>query len=231
MSFTALLEDLENLQKAKPLPNDEGDDKIAAAAGDEAAQKAAAQTQDAAKEEKDEKGEKEEEGEEEEEEGEEEEEEGEEEGERPFGKSFSVTLENGAVVEAYDATEILKSFDVRLSEMDLLKADIAALKAREIPTSEDVQRVLAAQTDLIKSLQSQVAALAAEGRGRKSTLNVHEKPAPAGHQRPDTPSGEELLTKAMVAQRQGRLTSLDVARLESYLGRGLTAPADIISRL
>ena len=224
MSFTALLEDLENLQKAKPLPNDEGDDKIAAAAGDEAAQKAAAQTQDAAKEEKDEKGEKEE-------EGEEEEEEGEEEGERPFGKSFSVTLENGAVVEAYDATEILKSFDVRLSEMDLLKADIAALKAREIPTSEDVQRVLAAQTDLIKSLQSQVAALAAEGRGRKSTLNVHEKPAPAGHQRPDTPSGEELLTKAMVAQRQGRLTSLDVARLESYLGRGLTAPADIISRL
>ena len=224
MSFTALLEDLENLQKAKPLPNDEGDDKIAAAAGDEAAQKAAAQTQDAAKEEKDEKGEKEE-------EGEEEEEEGEEEGERPFGKSFSVTLENGAVVEAYDATEILKSFDVRLSEMDLLKADIAALKAREIPTSEDVQRVLAAQTDLIKSLQSQVAALAAEGRGRKSTLNVHEKPAPTGHQRPDTPSGEELLTKAMVAQRQGRLTSLDVARLESYLGRGLTAPADIISRL
>ena len=150
-----------------------------------------------------------------------------------------MTLEDGSRVEAYDATEILKAFDARLgehtaqiAEIAALKTEIAQLKARDLPSQTDMEKVLARQNDLIKSLRDDVNALAAEGRGRRSVLNVHEKTAPAGApQRPDSPRGDELLTKALIAQKQGRITGLDVARLESYLGRGLPGPQDILSRI
>ena len=241
MSFTALIEDLEALQKAKPHPEpdgDEGDEKIRAAAGEEAAEDPEAEAPPK-KEAPAEKGEPD---------GDEgdmdEDDEGDEEDENPvLGKSFGVTLEDGTEVEAYDATQILKSFDERLggfarelSEIDLLKAEVAELRGREIPTAEAIETaikpVLEKQTALIKSLQEQVAALSAQGQGRKSTLNVHEKPGPSGTEaRPETPSGEALMTKALIAQKQGRLTGQDVARLDAYLGRGLQAPPEILARL
>ncbi len=187
MSFTALIEDLEALQKAKPHPEpdgDEGDEKIRAAAGEEAAEKAEAEAPPEKKE-PDKKGEPD--GDEGDMDAGDEGDDEDEEDENPvLGKSFGVTLEDGTEVEAYDATLILKSFDERLggfarelSEIDLLKAEIAELKGREIPTTEAIETaikpVLEKQTALIKSLQEQVAALSAQGKGRKSKLNVHEK--------------------------------------------------------
>lgn len=243
MSFTALIEDLEALQKAKPHSEpdgDEGDEKIRAAAGEEAAAKAEASADDKAappaKSAKDEEPDgDEDDGSDDPDNYDETEDDG-----KPFGKSFGVTLADGTEVEAYDATEILKSFDARIgsqvTELDLLKAEIAALKARDIPSADaikaEVEKVLVAQNDLIKSMQAQIAALGAEGRGRKSLLNVHEKPVAAGTEaRPETPSSEALMTKALIAQKQGRITGQDVARLDAYLGRGLQAPPEILARL
>lgn len=243
MSFTALIEDLEALQKAKPHSEpdgDEGDEKIRAAAGEEAAAKAEASADDKAappaKSAKDEEPDgDEDDGSDDPDNYDETEDDG-----KPFGKSFGVTLADGTEVEAYDATEILKSFDARIgsqvTELDLLKAEIAALKARDIPSADaikaEVEKVLVAQNDLIKSMQAQIAALGAEGRGRKSLLNVHEKPAASGTEaRPETPSSEALMTKALIAQKQGRITGQDVARLDAYLGRGLQAPPEILARL
>ena len=242
MSFTALIEDLEALQKAKPHPEpdgDEGDEKIRAAAGEEAAAKAEAAADDKAappaKSAKDEEPDGDE-----DEGGDDPDDYDDEDDGKPFGKSFGVTLDDGTEVEAYDATEILKSFDARIgsqvTELDLLKAEVAALKARDIPSADaikaEVEKVLVAQNDLIKSMQAQIAALGAEGRGRKSLLNVHEKPAASGTEaRPETPSGEALMTKALIAQKQGRITGQDVARLDAYLGRGLQAPPEILARL
>jgi hypothetical protein len=202
MSFTALIEDLEALQKAKPHSEPDGDEDDGSDDPDNYDE-----TEDDGK---------------------------------PFGKSFGVTLADGTEVEAYDATEILKSFDARIgsqvTELDLLKAEVAALKARDIPSADaiktEIEKVLTAQNTMLKSLQEQVAALGAEGRGRKSLLNVHEKPVAAGTEaRPETPSSEALMTKALIAQKQGRITGQDVARLDAYLGRGLQAPPEILARL
>jgi len=242
MSFTALIEDLEALQKAMPHPEpdgDEGDDKIRAAAGEEAAEKAESEEQT----EKDDGGkaaEPEKKGEPDGDEGDMDDDDDEdEEGEKPFGKSFGVTLGDGTQVEAYDATEILKSFDARIgsqtSELGLLKAEVSALKAREIPSAEAIENaivpVLEKQNDLIKSLQEQVTKLSKQGQGRKSVLNVSEKPSAGVETRPETPNNEALMTKALIAQKQGRLTGSDVARLDAYLGRGLQAPPEIVARL
>ena len=239
MSFTALIEDLEMLQKAKPHPEpdgDEGDEKIRAAAGEEAAEKAEASTDDQAAPpaKKAEKPDEEPDGDEDDPDNYDDDD------GKPFGKSFGVTLEDGTAVEAYDATQILKSFDARIgsqvTELDLLKAEVTALKARDIPSADaikaDVEKVLAAQNTMLKSLQERVAALSAQGQGRKSTLTVHEKPGAAGAEaRPETPSGEALMTKALIAQKQGRISGQDVARLDAYLGRGLQAPPEILARL
>lgn len=247
MSFTALIEDLEALQKAKPHPEpdgDEGDEKIRAAAGEEAAAKAEASTDDKAappaKSAKDEDPDGDEDDGGDDPDNYDDDDEDDEDDGKPFGKSFGVTLDDGTEVEAYDATEILKSFDARIgsqvTELDLLKAEVAALKARDIPSADaikaDLEKVLAAQNTMLKSLQEQITALGAEGRGRKSVLNVHEKPAAAGTEaRPETPSDEALMTKALIAQKQGRITGQDVARLDAYLGRGLQAPPEILARL
>ena len=244
MSFTEILQDLENLQTAmrtpekKPDPEpdadpDAGDEKIVDAAPDDAV---AREEEDRAKEAKEAKdGEKD--GEEKEDEGEEEEEEeeGKKEGE-PFGKSFQVTLEDGEEIEAYDATLVLKSFDERISETEKLVATVAKLSEdiqslRAALAEDTLKKAISTQTDLIKSLADQVSTLRKEGTGRKSVLNVHEKPTAPGTAAPITPNGDDLLTKAEVAMRQGRISALDVSRIETYLGRGLKVPPELLQRL
>lgn len=241
MSFTHILEELETLQKSmkkQPMVDDDpdaGDEQIAEAAP---ANAMAREEQDRLTEKKKKAEDEKDEGEEKDEKDEDEkdEDEDEEKGEM-FGKSFSITLEDGTETEAYDATLIMKSFDERISATEKLVAVIAGLQTeieslRASLQENSMQKALAIQTDLLKSLAEQVGSLRKEGTGRKSVLNVHEKPPMAGTiQPPMTPSNDELLNKAEIAQRQGRISALDVSRIETYLGRGLQVPTELTRHL
>ena len=121
--------------------------------------------------------------------------------------------EDGQEMKAYDGATIIKQFHRRLMALE-----------------RDLLATLQAQTGLIKSLHAQVGALQAQGRGRKTVLTVHEKPSlvPTGSKRP---SPQTVLAKAMTAQRAGKLTGTDVARIESYLSRGLDVPAELTDAL
>lgn len=137
-----------------------------------------------------------------------EEEEEEEEENEYFGKALTLTTPDGAALTAYDATALLKGVHQRLSALE-----------------SDLLKTVQVQTDLIKSLSADLTALKEQGRGRKSVLNLHEKP---GHYA--TTSSVEpraVLAKALSAQKAGRLTGADVARIETYLGRGEAIPADL----
>ena len=120
---------------------------------------------------------------------------------------------DGRDMKAYDGATIIKQFHRRLMALE-----------------RDLLATLQAQTGLIKSLHAQVGALQAQGRGRKTVLTVHEKPSlvPTGSKRP---SPQTVLAKAMTAQRAGKLTGTDVARIESYLSRGLDVPAELTDAL
>ena len=136
------------------------------------------------------------------------EEEEEEEENEYFGKALTLTTPDGAALTAYDATALLKGVHQRLSALE-----------------SDLLKTVQVQTDLIKSLSADLTALKEQGRGRKSVLNLHEKP---GHYA--TTSSVEpraVLAKALSAQKAGRLTGADVARIETYLGRGEAIPADL----
>lgn len=144
------------------------------------------------------------------------------EGGEVLGKSFAFTLEDGTVVEATDGTELVKSLMVRMNgqEGELRKA------------LSDVTAVVTAQTELIKSLQAQVVALADQGRGRKSIVNVNEKPA-AGELKKSVEgvTGPAFMAKAHQAFDGARITGIELAKCETYLNKGMQIPADLAAKV
>ncbi len=211
MSFEALLNDLDALQKARtPHMEPDDDDEGGAPDGDEDDERIAA----AADRDFDEDGESD--GEDDLPEDDDEDEDDEHE---TFGKSFSVTTESGSTVEAYDGTAILKAMHERLVDLENTRDE----------NQEDLRKaaiVMHKQSLLIKSLHTQISALQAQGNGRKSVISLHEKPS-AMARKPENPHPQVVLAKAMAAQQTGKITGTDVARIESYLSRGLSVPSEL----
>jgi hypothetical protein len=142
-------------------------------------------------------------------------------GDEMMGKSFAVTLSDGTEVEAMDGTELIKA----------LSNDIWTQRAQ-------TEQILSGAVDLIKSLSGQVADLSAKverlskaSAGRKSVLNVHEKPDILGKSVAPAVSPQSVLAKALKAQREGRLGGHQVAEIETYLNRGAEIPHALAAQL
>lgn len=137
-------------------------------------------------------------------------------GDEPMGKSFSVTLEDGTELEAYDGTEMIK-----------------ALRADSDWQMRQAAAVMSRQNDLIKSLSREVRtltrrveALGTRPAGRKSVLSVHDKPS-ALPEPTNAPAPGEVLAKALKAQREGKLHGGQIAEIEAYLSRGVGLPSHL----
>jgi hypothetical protein len=217
MSFKALLERFETLQKSLPAEGSEDDDKIAAAAA------ASGDTPNG-----DDNGEG----------GEglsagEGEGEGEGEGNEPMSKSFSITLDDGTVIDAQDGTALVKS----------LTEQVGALQGRidaQVSEGETMAKALEAacgviekQDAMFKSLSAKVDALSKQGRGRASVVNVNEKPAAAAVTKPavEGVKPDDFMAKAMDKFNAGALTGRDVAIAENALAVGRAVPAEIVSKV
>lgn len=197
MSFEKLLDDLEELKKSQSVGDDEkGDEKIQAAASGDGVS-------------------------EDDDESEDENDTGEE-----MGKSMSVFDAEGNPVEAFDATDMVKS----------LMADITAIKAEREVEHEHLGKSLAMMHDLLKeqgetlkSLGEQVVRLSNEGRGRKAVVTVNS--ADITKSEPAAMTNDDLLAKCLTAQSAGRLTAMDVSIAETCINRGMAVPDNIRSRL
>lgn len=88
-----------------------------------------------------------------------------------------------------DATELLKSMLARQDDTDGVLAKALG----------SFTQVVSKQNALIKSLQSEVRALASQGRGRKTMLNVAEKPGVS-----------DVMAKSQGAQGEGAITPADL---------------------
>ncbi|MEY8688457.1 MAG: hypothetical protein AB9M53_01075 [Leptothrix sp. (in: b-proteobacteria)] len=152
---------------------------------------------------------------------------------KPFGKSMTVTTEEGEEVEAIDGTELVKGL---MDQVQGFGAKLEAAQSSEATLAKALEQTLTVvkgQGELIKSLQAQVGKLSDAGRGRKSSVTVHEPPTIAKSMDAGaaTITPNELMAKCFAAQQAGRLTGLDVARAENYLNSGASVPADILSRI
>ena len=131
----------------------------------------------------------------------------------PMGKSL--LLASGETIEYLDGTDLVKALTDRVDTQD-----------------EALAKALASTTDLIKSLHSEIDGLKADvqrmatsGRGRKTVVSLAEAVAPVAA--PVGVSPQEFMTKALDAQKAGRLTALQVSVAEGYLQRGLDIPDSI----
>lgn len=152
----------------------------------------------------------------------------EDEDEKPMGKSFSVTLPGGEEVEALDGTLLVKA----------LRDDLLSSQGEVRTSLNQIGEVLTRTTAMLKSLAGDNAALRAEmdalasaGRGRKSSLSVHEKPATAVAPAQAAPSRQEVLAKALAAQHAGKISGYEVALAEGYINRGQALPASLLARI
>lgn len=204
--FDELLGELETLAKAQPA---DGDDKIVAAAGEGGGQGGAGEPDG-------DEGAGEGMGDGDGDEGK---------GKPMMAKSFRVKLADGTEVDAQDGTEMVKALESRIEANETVLA-----KALETAVS-----MLKSQGEQIAALSSKIKAMGSEGKGRKAVLTVTEKPAAGGDLAKSTVEQgmkpEEFMAKALSAQRDGRLTGIEVATAEAYLNRGQPVPANIIERV
>lgn len=141
--------------------------------------------------------------------------------EKPMAKSLTLTLEDGSVVDAIEGIDFLKSIQYQLD---------ATLEGSS-KVFRGISSQLKEQALLIKSMKSEVAALRAEGRGRKTAV-VSMAGVPEESMAKSVPvSHGDILAKCLDAQKSGRLTALEVSIAESYLNRGMAVPDRIVSAL
>lgn len=135
---------------------------------------------------------------------------------------------DGEQVDLVDADQLFKS----LSDLETRLTEHEGMLTKSLSPVLDV---IKNQNALIKSLGERLDVLAGQGRGRKTVLAISERPAPG--QQPLTKSEpvqlspQDLLTKSLQAQREGKITGADVARVEVALQSGLSAPADVLARI
>lgn len=153
-------------------------------------------------------------------------------GEEALGKSFSATTEDGETKEFIDGTELVKSL---MSRIETNESESVAVMGQLGDLIKSQSQMLQSQGQLIKSLQEQVSSLGSEGRGRKATVSLVQKPSQeqmaksqAGN---EEMTGPQFLAKCLQAQAAGRLTGMDVSRAQIALNQGVNVPADIVSRV
>lgn len=141
-------------------------------------------------------------------------------------KSFSFTLEDGTVVEAEDGADLVKSlierFDTQAKTHEAEKVDL--------------MKALGSLSTLVKAQGEALARLSGQGRGRQSTVAMPaDAGAGAGAGAPAAGKGpaqaQELMTKAHAAQAAGRISAVEVAMADGYLGKGMAVPDHLLHRI
>jgi hypothetical protein len=208
MSYEALLEELETLQKSMD-QGDSDDEKIAAAAAagddDEDDEHDEADGDEGMGGEGDGDGD-----------------------EGSMAKSFSFQLDTGEVVEAVDGTELVKSLQ---NEVALLKSERETAASQSEKVFQAVLGQLKSQGQLIKSLSAQVEKLSSEGRGRKSiaapnAAMAKSMGADAGGLTPD-----RLLAKANAAFDAGRISGKELTVIDVSLRHGAALDDGLMARV
>lgn len=144
-----------------------------------------------------------------------------------FGKSFEFTDAAGAKQTGVDATDLVKSLMARQDTSDTVLAKAL----------ESVTAVAKTQGEMIKSLSAQVQALAGQGRGRKTMLNVAEKPA-LGDLKKSNPddagmSHQDFFAKANTAFEAGKITGkdLNVVSVSLRMGEAQSLDKSLVSKI
>ncbi len=150
--------------------------------------------------------------------------------EGPMVKSFSFQLDTGEVVEAVDGTELVKSLQ---NEVALLKSERETAASQSEKVFQAVLGQLKSQGQLIKSLSAQLEKLSSEGRGRKSI--AAPSAAMAKSMGADANAGgltpDRLLAKANAAFDAGRISGKELTVIDVSLRHGAALDDGLMARV
>lgn len=146
-----------------------------------------------------------------------------------FGKSFQVTLDDGSTVEAFDGTAMMKALNDKVVRLEASNQALAADRDASLKVATQSIEMIKSLQGTVTKLQGDITRLAGAGTGRKAVVNVLDKPG-TGQQlaKSEGLPVADLRAKALEAQRAGRIGATEVARVDSYLGKSLPLPADLL---
>ena len=153
--------------------------------------------------------------------------------EEPFGKSFTVKLEDGTETEVLDATEMMKALNEKNVTLGERCGRLEAGLRRTLAVNAALNTHVTEQAVMIKSLQADVTRIGATPAGRRTVLNVLEKPATTVAP-PATVEGvtaEKFMGTMMKCFESGKISGSDVTIAEASLGRGVPIPDEIVARV
>ena len=142
---------------------------------------------------------------------------------------IKATLADGTEVEVEDAGPAIAELRGELTTATAALAEAAPVIATSVALIKSLHGTVSEQDAMIKSLRADVERLGSLGGGRRGVLVAPKAPAapaaPAGTPYPD------LMTKALDAQKAGKITGAEVSRLVAHVNRGLGVPEDIAAQL
>jgi len=163
--------------------------------------------------------------------------------EQPATAATAPAGEGEATETALTKSMVIDGEDVEVVEVGALIKSLSDLTTRVeggeanlVKSLNPIVELIQGQNALIKSMQDQLTKLGGSGRGRKSVLAVAELPVPGEtaltkSQQPTQIAPQQLLAKCLSAQAEGRISGVDVARVEAAINSGLAAPADVLTRI
>jgi transcription termination factor Rho len=120
-------------------------------------------------------------------------------------------------------TETLaKSLAAALDALGAAQAEGKAAAERAAAT----EAALGEHATLIKSLQADLKAFGETGSGRRSAVVLHEKSSPLPVAAPAAPSIGDVFAKAQRLNAEGKINSLDVARICAWANSGQGLPPE-----
>lgn len=150
----------------------------------------------------------------------------------PMTKSLGVVkLADGTEVEAEDGTELVKSLMARFDASD---SNMTKAIGGMVDLFKKQGETIAAQGEMIKSLNDKIGALSNEGRGRKTVISVTEKQA-AGEQMAKSESqgmtAQEFMAKSNAAFDAGKITGRDLTVIDVSLRQNVAIDPGLIAKV
>lgn len=149
-------------------------------------------------------------------------------GKEPMVKSLQVTLADGTVVDAEDGTELVKSL---MDQVSGLEGVMAKALGQAVGLIKRQGEQIASHGDLVKSLQTKVAELSGEGRGRKALLSIAEKPTQLAKSEPQGMTPQDFMVKANTAFSGGKITGQELTVIDVSIRQGQAIDTGLVSKV
>jgi hypothetical protein len=149
---------------------------------------------------------------------------------KEIAKSMVVTLADGSQAEVLDGAEMIKALQLQVEGIQGDTGKVIGVAVELIKAQGDT---LAKQGALIKSMQAQLKTLGTAPAGRKSVLNLLDKPDGTllVKSQQDGMNGQEFMAKANATYNKGGISGVELTTIDVCLRQGVPIDDGLIAKV